>query len=126
MKNRIAKSTVAVTVALGLVFAAPMAAMADASATYYSGGSKRATSYWNASQDRMSTTDLKNDGWGSRVKWNRLGNKSAQSNDNLKGAGQTVSIHLWVLPSWRFRINACSIKNGTEKGCTPWSAYSGV
>lgn len=126
MRNRIAKSATVLAVALGLVFAGPVAAMADASATYTSGGTSRATSYWNASTDTMSTTDRTNDGWGSRVRWNLSGNTSSQYRDNTNGAGTTVSFGVWVLPGWQFRVKACSVNNGAELGCSGWSAFSGV
>ncbi|WP_056414738.1 hypothetical protein [Microbacterium sp. Root553] len=125
-KKRWAKFAAATAVSAALIVAPSVAAMADAQATYSSGGQPRATGYWNASTDTISSTDRYNDGWGSRTWWNLRGNTSSNNIDNTKGAGQTESRPVWVLPGWEFRVQACSINNGTSLGCSSWSGYSGV
>ncbi|MBW9111300.1 hypothetical protein [Microbacterium ureisolvens] len=126
MKKRMTAIAGAIVVTVGLIAGPAVAANADASATYTYSSVLRASSYWNASTDTMSTTDHYNDGWGSRIKWNLEGNTTNSQLDNIKGAGQTESQGLWVLPSWRFRVQACSINNGTQVGCGGWSGFSGV
>lgn len=125
-KKRTAMIAGAFAVTVGLIAGPSMAANADASASYTYSSTLRASSYWNASSDVMSTTDHNNDGWGSRIKWNLQGNTTNSQLDNIKGAGQTESQGLWVLPSWQFRVQACSINNGTQVGCGAWSGFSGV
>ncbi|MGD2203962.1 hypothetical protein [Microbacterium maritypicum] len=125
-KKRWAKFAAATAVSAALIVTPSVAAMADATATYTTGGQARATAYWNASSDTMSSTDRYNDGWGSRTAYNLRGNTSNQYVDNIKGAGTTESRTLWVLPGWEFRVQACSINNGTQLGCGSWSGFSGV
>lgn len=125
-EKRVAKFAAATAVSAALIVASSAVAMADVEATYSSGGQPRATAYWNASKDIISSTDRYNDGWGSRTWWNLRGNTSSNNIDNTKGAGSTESRGVIVLPGWEFRVQACSINKGTSLGCSSWSGYSGV
>lgn len=121
MKKKIGMLSAVVLAAGALVLGPSVAAMADASASYSNGGYQRATAYWNAGADRLSASDVRNDGWGARTKWETKAG-GIGTFDNTDGAGTTKN--KTITGVGQIRIRACSINNGNDIGCSGFSAYS--
>jgi len=108
--------------ALALVAGPSIAANADVSAQYTNAGIQRSTAYYNTSLDRVTTSDVYNDGWGSRARWN-LNAGGSGSKDNTGGAGSSDYGYPSFGSSTKIKIASCSVDNGIEKGCGAYTAY---
>lgn len=109
-----------IAVALGVA----ATAMADSSSNYITAdGVVRSNAYYTASKDRVSTTDMHNDGWGSRARW-ELNRGGGGFVDDTAGAVSSA----YATPSFglstQLRIKSCSTNNGVEVGCDVYAGWS--
>lgn len=121
-KKKMSYVATVVAAILALVLGPSVAALADASASHTNGGYLRSSAYYNASYDRASTTDERNDGWGSRVRW-ELNMGGGHYKDNISGAGSTAYGYPSFGTSTQIKIKSCSVDNSLEKGCGSYSGY---
>ncbi|MFT4157520.1 MAG: hypothetical protein QM630_06275 [Microbacterium sp.] len=125
MKKKAGYVAAVFTAVLALVIGPAVAATADASANYYNGGYLRSSAYYNASKDRASTTDERNDGWGSRVRW-ELNAGGGGSKDDINGAGSTDYGYPSFGSSNKIRIKSGSVNNGVHIGDGAFSGWVNI
>lgn len=123
--RKIGYAATTIVAVLALAVGPAVAASADASASYSNGGYLRSSAYYNASLDRVSSTDERNDGWGSIVRW-ELNSGGGGSKTNLNGAGSTDYGYPSFGSSTMIRIKSGSVNNGVHVGDGAFSAYVNI